>query len=328
MKPSEQEEYKRAVQARNGDLDALSELVERLRLRLFAIAYAELQHYEDAQDAVASALVRICSHMGDLRDTGGFRAWVYTIVRNEARSLQRQRILASSHLSLSDVSELPAPSELSALRLDVEQALRRLPADQAHVLALFYLGNVPIRDIAQRVGRPEGTIKSWLHHGRRQLAQSMPEYAPMTMAQPTEWTAAILSDRLEPSVINSLLDALRAAGYCRIHRFHDCREILPEGSMNVSELHLPDALRGTHFLVLDHHIGTQSAFELHLILRAAEKEDNIQMAHCILLNPASDISVVASWLAGFDLALSQPVNPEEFERFARRIRESVVSQPG
>ena len=180
MKPNEQEEYELAVQAHIGDLDALSELVERLRLRLFAIAYADLQHYEDAQDAVASALVRICSHIGDLRDIGGFRAWIYAIVRNEARSLQRQRFIASAHFSLQDVSELPAPPAIFSLRLDVEQALRRLPADQAHALALFYLGNLSIRDIARRTGRPEGTIKSWLHHGRRQLAQSMQEYAPMT----------------------------------------------------------------------------------------------------------------------------------------------------
>ena len=169
-------------------------LVERLRLRLFAIAYADLQHYEDAQDAVASALVRICSHIGDLRDIARFRAWMHTIVRNETRRIQRQRLTAASHVSLQEVSELPAPPQLSALRLDVEQALRRLPADQAHALALFYLGNLSIREIARRTGRPEGTIKSWLHHGRRQLAQSMKEYAPMTpTTEPTEWTAAILS---------------------------------------------------------------------------------------------------------------------------------------
>ena len=41
VKTNEQEEYELAVQARKGDLDALSELVERLRLRLFAVAYAD-----------------------------------------------------------------------------------------------------------------------------------------------------------------------------------------------------------------------------------------------------------------------------------------------
>jgi RNA polymerase sigma factor (sigma-70 family) len=341
MKPNEQEEYELAVQARNGDLDALSELVERLRLRLFAIAYAELQHYEDAQDAVASALMRICAHIGDLRDMERFRAWMHTIVRNEARSIQRQRITAASHVSLQEVSELPAPPELSALRLDVEQALRRLPADQAHALALFYLGNISIREIAGRTGRPEGTIKSWLHHGRRHLAQSMQEYAPMTPTQPTEWTAAILSDSLEPSILASLSDALRAAGYSHVNLFDDYRKVVSTGDFKILgtgagkavDYILPDTLKETRYVVLDERIGSRSAFELHLILRAAEKENNVTIAHCILLDPldppdeeTKQISVFASWLTGFDVCFIKPVVPREFEGFARRVREGMASQ--
>jgi DNA-directed RNA polymerase specialized sigma24 family protein len=53
----EPNEYELALRARAGDQEALGELVERTRLRLFALAYAELRHYEDAQDAVAAALV-------------------------------------------------------------------------------------------------------------------------------------------------------------------------------------------------------------------------------------------------------------------------------
>jgi RNA polymerase sigma-70 factor (ECF subfamily) len=343
MKPNEQEEYELAVQAQNGDLDALSALVEHLRLRLFAIAYADLRHYEDAQDAVASALVRICSHIGDLREPARLHAWIHSIVRNETRRIQRCRIETTSQVSLQDVADLPAPPELSSLRLDVEQALRRLPADQAHALALFYLGNISIREIARRVSRPEGTIKSWLHYGRQRLAQSMKEYAPMT---PTEWTAAIVSDSMQPSTLNSLSDALRGAGFSRINHFYDWREIIRKGDFRLSEspdspkgktdtemLHLPDSLQGTHFVVLDERIGSHSAFELNLILRAAEKEDGVILAHCILLDPfdptdeqTPHVSILASWLSGFDLCLTKPVKPKEFESLARRVRESMASQ--
>lgn len=348
MEPNEQEEVELAVQARNGDSEALSELVERLRLRLFAMAYAEVRHYDDAQDAVASALVRICSHIGDLRDITRFRAWMHAIVRNETRRIQRQRITAEAYVRLQEVSDLPAPSQLSALRLDVEQALRRLPADQAHALALFYLGNLSIREIARRTSRPEGTIKSWLHHGRRHLAQSMQEYAPMTQTEPTEWTAAIVSDRLEPTVLDSLSEALRGAGFTHVNRFKDWRDIISKGAFRLSEspdspngrpttdtemLHLPASLKGTQFLVLDQQIGIHSAFELNTILRAAEKEDNALIAHCLLIEPgdptdeqAFHVRLFATWLSGFDLCLSKPVNPAEFESLAKRCRESMAGQ--
>ena len=47
MKP-ETNKYALAKRARDGDRQALSELIERLRKPLFGMAYAELRHYEDA----------------------------------------------------------------------------------------------------------------------------------------------------------------------------------------------------------------------------------------------------------------------------------------
>src|SRR5204863_389504 len=85
----EPNEYELALRARAGDRDALAELVERTRSRLFALAYAELRHYDDAQDAVAAALVQICRHVDELREPERVRAWMQSIVRNEVRRLRR-----------------------------------------------------------------------------------------------------------------------------------------------------------------------------------------------------------------------------------------------
>src|SRR5438034_6620540 len=85
----EPEEYELALRARSGDRNALAELVARTRLRLFALAYAELRHYEDAQDAVAGALLQICRHVQELREPERVRAWMQSIVRNEVRRLRR-----------------------------------------------------------------------------------------------------------------------------------------------------------------------------------------------------------------------------------------------
>src|SRR5713101_4957473 len=85
----EPSEYELAQRARDGHREALAELVERTRLRLFALAYAELRNYEDAQDAVASALLQICLHVAELRQPERIRAWMQSIVRNEVRRLRR-----------------------------------------------------------------------------------------------------------------------------------------------------------------------------------------------------------------------------------------------
>src|SRR5438552_7512899 len=85
----EASEFDLALRARDGDAEALAELVERTRSRLFALAYAELRHYEDAQDAVAAALVQVCRHVDELREPERVRAWMQSIVRNEVHRLRR-----------------------------------------------------------------------------------------------------------------------------------------------------------------------------------------------------------------------------------------------
>src|SRR5205823_5171273 len=121
------------------------ELVERARLPLFALAYAELRHYQDAEDAVAATLLQICRHVGELREPGRARAWMQSIARNEARQLRRRRAVAPISLDAADGSfaagawEPTSPADAGSflLRLDIERALRQLPRDEARALALF-----------------------------------------------------------------------------------------------------------------------------------------------------------------------------------------------
>src|SRR5690349_8930867 len=126
MKPREQDEYTLVVQARGGDRDALAALVERLRLWLFATAYAEMSHYQDAQDVVAAALERVCLHIGDLREPERLRAWVRSVVQNEAHRLLQKRAPACIQTDFHEILDEAATEEISLLRMDVEQALHRL----------------------------------------------------------------------------------------------------------------------------------------------------------------------------------------------------------
>src|SRR5437667_10782952 len=123
------DEYELALRARDGDREALSELLERARLRLFALAYTLLGHYDDAQDAVAAAVLQICRHVGDLREPERAWAWMQSIVRNEARL--RRRRAAGSAAAGEEERSTAADGAPSLLRLDVERALRRLPRDEA-----------------------------------------------------------------------------------------------------------------------------------------------------------------------------------------------------
>jgi RNA polymerase sigma factor (sigma-70 family) len=186
---NQSDEYELALRARSGDMEALAELIERTRLRLFAVAYGELRHFEDAQDAVASALLKICQHVGELQDPGSVRAWMQTIVRREAYALRRGQ--GAPLARLEEAAPRAGESEPSLLRLEIEYALRWLPHNEAEALRLFYLDELSLDEVARCVGRPRGTVGSWLHRGRRHLAARMEEYAPVAVPKMETVTAAV-----------------------------------------------------------------------------------------------------------------------------------------
>src|SRR5215813_1263360 len=105
---NEEREYALALRACQGDRAAIAELADRVRLRLFALAYAELRHYDDAHDAVAAALLQVCLHVQEVREPQRVIGWMQSIVRNETRRIRRRP--DDAPLSLNDL-DVTAPSE-------------------------------------------------------------------------------------------------------------------------------------------------------------------------------------------------------------------------
>jgi RNA polymerase sigma factor (sigma-70 family) len=341
MKP-DPDEYTLALRARAGDRDALALLVERTRLRLFALAYAELRHYDDAHDAVAAALLQVCLHVGELRQPARVREWMQSIVRNEARRLRRGP--ARDDLPLEEADAAADNTRATLLRLDIERALCRLPSDQAEVSRLFYLDDLTIAEIAHRTGRPPGTIKSWLHRGRQRLATELEEYEPMKrrealkllaatpvvattleegMADPSPKTpapapdpvprpvAAILHTHLEPALLQQLTEVLSASGY-------DPRVITP----TEQSLTFVESLVGSEVIILDEWIGSRASFELLLNIRGNAVTREMPVVQ--LCAEPSPFTSVAYFAAGAS-RLVDKTDPKAIAALEGRIERPIPS---
>jgi RNA polymerase sigma factor (sigma-70 family) len=298
-------EYELALRARDGDREALAALAERTRLRLFALAYAELRHYDDAQDAVASALLQVCLHIGELRQPERIWGWMQRIVLNEAHRLRRGPKRLVESLEATEPPEESASTLL--LRLDIQRALRRLPRDQAQAIRLFYLEDLSVREIADRMQRAQGTVTSWLHRGRQHLAAQMEVYAPMNptpdvAAEPAApRTAAILHTDLESGLLQQVVDALQTAGYRP--------EVITPGEPSA----LIAAVKGRQLIVLDEWIGGRSALELLVTLRAEAATSAIPI--CVLCSAPSGFTATAYATAGADHVVRKE-EPGEIARLA------------
>ena len=78
-------------QAREGNAEALEQLVERIQDRVYGLAMRMLAHPADAEDASQEILIKIVTHLVDFRGESSFTSWVYRIAANHLLTTRKRR---------------------------------------------------------------------------------------------------------------------------------------------------------------------------------------------------------------------------------------------
>lgn len=148
---------------------------------IFAVSYRRLvvQLYgvtgdaAEAEDLVQEAFVRAAAAGKRFLAMDNPEAWVRTVAIN----IQRSRWRKLRNFSRIRDRLAASPNDLPALedRLDVIEAMRTLPEGQREVVALHYLADLEVAEVAGTLGIAEGTVKSRLSRGRDALALALAE---------------------------------------------------------------------------------------------------------------------------------------------------------
>jgi RNA polymerase sigma-70 factor (ECF subfamily) len=137
---------------------------ERLVVQLFPIT----GNLDDAEDVVQEAFARACLRWRRLRAYDLPDAWVRRVAFNLAvQGRRRARRVLRLLARLGPSGEAPA---LSVEHVALVEALGHLPLGQRQVLALHYLADLPVEEIARDLAIPVGTAKSRLARARPGLA--------------------------------------------------------------------------------------------------------------------------------------------------------------
>ena len=144
-----------------------------------------------ADDLVQEVFLRVWTRAGQWTGQGPFRAWLLRIATNltlnHLRSVRRRREqpLENPLSAIDGEDENQVPGwmiDTSTLGPDaaLEQVERRrllwhyvdeLSEEKREVLRMVYDAEAEMREVAERLGVPEGTVKSRLHYARKSLAR-------------------------------------------------------------------------------------------------------------------------------------------------------------
>jgi RNA polymerase sigma-70 factor (ECF subfamily) len=165
----------------------LTDAITRHSLRFRRIALRHLSNIADAEDAVQDALLSALTHVHQFRGQAKMSTWLTTIVVNSARMKLRQRLAPvqlaldendGQHDLLEDVLSDTRPSPEEAYRkLEIVETLAHVTSRLSPTLRITFqlrdVDGLSIRETADHLGVPTGTVKARLARARVRLREAM-----------------------------------------------------------------------------------------------------------------------------------------------------------
>ncbi len=179
------------AQAREGEMQAFSELVRRYEGKIFRLAQHVTQNREDAEDVLQETFMKAYEHLDQFQGNSKFYTWIVRIAVNQALMKLRRRKTDKS-VSLDEsidtgedmvVREVAAWDESPEQRYSREElgsildsAIQSLEPPYRSVFILRDIDELSTEDTAEALGLSVPAVKSRLLRARLQLREKLTRY--------------------------------------------------------------------------------------------------------------------------------------------------------
>ena len=166
-----------AIRCQLGEAAAFDELVERWHGPLWKYIQRMLRDKSVAEEVHQDVWLKILRGIDRLRAPERLIPWMFSIARISVLDRLRSRYTESVEVPLGE--EVPAEESDPVLEIGeselLHDAVETLPLSEKEVLALFYLRELSLSEVAAVLEIPVGTVKSRLHRARTLLRKKLEE---------------------------------------------------------------------------------------------------------------------------------------------------------
>jgi RNA polymerase sigma-70 factor (ECF subfamily) len=166
-----------------GDQVAWEQIVRQNWRKVFNVAYKFVGKHDEAEDLTQDIFLKIFKALNTFDRRANFQTWIISISRNlcidHYRSVRKERQTIARDVDSNDLQPATtergpyAQAEHQDLKAQLRQALETLPVTLRTAVVLRDLQELSYQEIADRLGLPEGTVKSRINRGRIELAHQL-----------------------------------------------------------------------------------------------------------------------------------------------------------
>lgn len=181
------------ILSQNKDLKALEELIKRIQKDVYATLSYMLNNNENISDITQEILVKVASHITDLKNPGCFRGWLNHIITNTyydtVRKIKRKPSVLSVdftctsqddknfQIDIPDKHSKPIEKCItSECEKMIKSAIRTLPEAFKIAIILREFQGLSYEEIANMTKSSIGTVKSRISRARIKLQDVLKNY--------------------------------------------------------------------------------------------------------------------------------------------------------
>jgi RNA polymerase sigma factor (sigma-70 family) len=153
-----------------GDPEAVRALVERFQPLVFGLCFRLLQDRHDAEDVSQEVFLRVFRSLKGWDATRPLKPWIMGITVNCSRTWAAQRNKQPDAAPyLQDTAPSRPEDDSVELVSEIQAALAGMRLDYRTVFVMFHEHGEPCEEIAKVLGKPVGTVKTWLRRARMEV---------------------------------------------------------------------------------------------------------------------------------------------------------------
>lgn len=148
-------------------------LYERYADAVYRYALSILRTPHLAEDVLQETMMAVWKSASNFKGHSKVLTWIFGITRNQAHSILRKESKGQRLPETDPSSEAHDPTKSMHVDLCVQDALETLSPSHREVMHLVFYENLTVRETAELLGIPTGTVKSRMHHARLALAKEL-----------------------------------------------------------------------------------------------------------------------------------------------------------
>ena len=157
--------------AKAGDVDEIGNIIQENVQAMYRVAFGILKNEDEIYDAISNTTIIVFEKISSLKKEEFFKTWLTRILINECYKIynQNKKVIYLENCTAENLDNLQYTEKDRLEEQDARDLLKNLSKDLRETVMLYYFEDFSVKEVAEILNIPEGTVKSRLSKARKDL---------------------------------------------------------------------------------------------------------------------------------------------------------------